>query len=110
MRKRSLLIVGLLSVVLIISGCQGRGSLRMLVYDQHHNLTDDVYVGVYTPNFKRRIDFAYTINGEAEFVGLEQGIYGVKLITPQGVTRQVKVKIESQKQEYVKVTVNQRGR
>ncbi|MGM0472194.1 MAG: hypothetical protein ACQEQI_07940 [Bacillota bacterium] len=110
MNKKLLLIVGLLGFMLIISGCQGRGSLRVLVYDQHDNLVDDVYVGVYTSDFEERIDFAYTMTGEAEFAGLKEGIYGIQLVTPQKVTKRMKVKIESQSQEYVKVTVNQKDR
>ncbi|SJZ58963.1 hypothetical protein [Selenihalanaerobacter shriftii] len=104
-RKTILLVILLLGLSIIISGCNGRGNLKVVVYDQQQNLMDDVYIGVYTSSYEKRIRFAYTHHGQAEFPGLSSGTYSLKVIG-ENLNENLKIHIKNQETRYIKITAN----
>ncbi|MBM7624611.1 hypothetical protein [Sporohalobacter salinus] len=108
MKKKLSLLISLIIILTIITGCSGRGNLKVIVHDQQQNPINDVYVGLYKSDFDQRIRFAYTHHGEIEFAGLESGVYWIRIISP-GQQREMKVKIDSQKNKYIKVNLGTNG-
>lgn len=108
MKKRLSLLVLLLIILVILSGCSGKGNLKVIVYDQQQNPVNDVYVGLYKSNFDQRIRFAYTRRGEVEFAGLKSGVYYIKIISP-GYKEKMKVRINNQENRYLKVKLDPKG-
>lgn len=104
MKKRLSLLVLLLIILVIISGCAGKGTLKVVVYDQQQNPVNDVYVGIYKSDFNQRLRFAYTRHGEVEFAGLESGVYYIRIISP-GHKKEMKLRINNQKDRYLKVNL-----
>ncbi|ADL11915.1 hypothetical protein [Acetohalobium arabaticum] len=105
MKKRLSLLVLLLITLIIISGCNGKGNLKVVVYDQQQNPVNDVYVGIYKSDFNQRLRFAYTRRGEVEFAGLESGVYYIRIISP-GQKKEMKLRINNQEDRYLKVNLN----
>ncbi|KXS38411.1 MAG: hypothetical protein AWU54_2215 [Candidatus Frackibacter sp. T328-2] len=105
MKKKCLLIIIILSLLIILAGCNGQGNLKVVVYDQQQDLISDIYVGLYTSDFKHRVRFAYTIKGEADFYGLRSGIYAVRIVG-NNIEKETKVRIQSQETNYIKVTLS----
>jgi hypothetical protein len=109
LKKRSLLLIVILCSLLVIAGCNGRGNLKVIMYDQQQNLLDDVYVGVYDDDFEDRLRFAYSSNGVVQFYGLSGGIYYLKFIgnnkSHEKFRKDFKVRIENQKTKNIKVNL-----
>lgn len=107
-KKRILLLIIILISVLIVSGCEGRGNLEVIVRDQQQNLINDVYIGIYTPGFEKRVRFAYTKAGVAQFNGLVSGGYSIKIIgkiNGREVEKESKVQINNQQTTYLKINL-----
>ena len=102
MKARFYLVVVLVSLVLLLTACNGVGNLRVNVYNQQQSLMNDVYVGLYSVNFKKRIDFKYTTRGEVRFKALEPGSYGLKIIK-HNAKKQLRVQVQSDQNNYLKV-------
>mgnify|MGYP006289850539 FL=1 len=102
MKAKFYLVVVLLSLMLFLSGCNGVGNLRVNVYNNHDYLMNDVYVGLYTANFNKRIDFKYTTRGEVQFKALEPGSYGLKLVKNNS-QKKLRVQVQSDETNHLKV-------
>jgi hypothetical protein len=88
----------------ILTGCEGKGDLKIITYDNQGNLLDDVYVGIYSPEYKQRLDFAYTINGEVNFIGLPSGIYRIKVVL-WSKEEELEVRVKDGESTYLKLRV-----
>lgn len=105
--KLFLLIAIILTLLLFVSGCNGKGSLKVIVRDQQQNLINDVYVGLYTPGFKERIRFAYTRKGTVEFHGLNSGVYSLRIVgkSEEKIKKESKIQIQNQQTTYFKINL-----
>ena len=93
MMERKMLIISLV-LILSLTACNGLGNLKIRVVNFENQPVDDIYVGLYTNNFSKRIKFGYTTRGVVEFKGVNNGVYGLKIIGRQE-TRKTKVRIKS---------------
>ena len=103
MKKKLLLFLMVFSLI-ALTACNGIGNLRINVYDNQQTLINDAYVGLYTTDFKQRIDFAYTTRGEVRFKGLESGSYGLKIIK-HNLKKKIKVQVKSDETNYIKMNL-----
>jgi len=90
----------------ILIGCEGKGDLKIITYDSQENLLDDVYVGLYLPQGEQRLDFVYTLNGEANFVGIPSGIYKIKLVSWDR-EEVLEVRVKAGESTYLKLRMDQ---
>ena len=102
MKRKIYLIIVLIILVGLVAACNGVGNLRINVYNQQQSLMNDVYVGLYTADFKNRLDFSYTTRGEVKFKALEPGSYGVKIIK-HNTKKRLRVQVKSEETNYLKV-------
>ncbi|PRX30385.1 hypothetical protein BX659_10726 [Orenia metallireducens] len=102
--KRVFLIMIILLLMTILVGCEGQGDLKIITYDNQGDLLDDVYVGLYSAKYEQRLDFAYTINGEVNFIGLPSGIYRVKLVSWES-SEELEIQIKDGESTYLKLKI-----
>ncbi|MFO7819164.1 MAG: hypothetical protein R6V17_02900 [Halanaerobacter sp.] len=104
MKTRLYLLLMIISLAFLVTACNGIGNLRVNIY-QGESLTDDAYVGLYTTDFKERLDFRYTTRGEVHFKALEEGSYGLKVIKNDQKKR-LQVQITGDETNHLKVSLN----
>ena len=102
MKRKIYLLIVLIIVVGLVTACNGVGNLRISVYNQQQSLLNDVYVGLYTADFKTRLDFKYTTRGAVNFKALEPESYGVKIIK-HNAKRRLRVQVKGEETNYLKV-------
>lgn len=94
--------VVLILLMVLLTACNGVGNLDLTVYNQQQTLLNDVYVGLYTADFRTRLDFKYTTRGAVEFKALEPGSYGIKIIK-HNTKKRLQVQVEGEETSYLKV-------
>mgnify|MGYP006274685421 FL=1 len=104
MKTRVYLFLMIISLALLVTACNGVGNLRVNIY-QGESLIDDVYVGLYTTDFKERLGFKYTTRGEVHFKALEEGSYGLKIIKHDQKKR-LQVQITGEETNHFKIDLN----